>query len=119
MREGVRALAHAENDGSRSPMVSRDTSGAWLCGSAEKAGLQKGWFDASHKDGGDTCSIRVTGLHAMLAMRALCRLEAHVIAVLAQNSHRRVLGIKTFLSTNCVFHGAKQERSTMSQKENF
>ena len=72
----------------------------WISGRGRAA---NGMVYGSREDGGDPCSVRVTRSHAMLATRALCRLEARVIAILAQNSHRRVLGRKRILSTNCVF----------------
>ena len=44
VREGVRAVARAENAGPESPWCRETPCGAWLCGSAEEAGLRMGWF---------------------------------------------------------------------------
>ena len=53
----------------------------WISGRGRAA---NGMVYGSREDGGDPCSVRVTRSHAMLATRALCRLEARVIAILAK-----------------------------------
>ena len=65
-------------------MVSRDTMRrvvVWISGRGRAA---NGMVYGSREDGGDPCSVRVTRSHAMLATRALCRLRARVIAILAK-----------------------------------
>ena len=85
----------------------------WISGRGRAA---NGMVYGSREDGGDPCSVRVTRSHAMLATRALCRLRARVIAILAKTSsspgHQKVPVHKLRVS-------AQQERSAMSQKENF
>ena len=66
------------------PMMSRDTMRrvvVWISGRGRAA---NGMVYGSREDGGDPCSVRVTRSHAMLATRALCRLRARVIAILAK-----------------------------------
>ena len=53
----------------------------WISGRRQAA---NGMVYASREDGGDPCSVRVKRSHAMLATRALCRLRARVIAILAR-----------------------------------
>ena len=53
----------------------------WISGRGRAA---NGMVYGSREDGGDPGSERVTRSHAMLATRALCRLRARVIAILAK-----------------------------------
>ena len=89
----------------------------WISGRGRAA---NGMVYGSREDGGDPCSVRVTRSHAMLATRALCRLRARVIAIVAKThiveswlpGHQKVPVHKLRVS-------AQQERWTMSQEDNF
>ena len=86
----------------------------WISGRGRAA---NGMVYGSREDGGDPCSVRVTRSHAMLATRALCRLEArhrNFSTKLTSSSpgHQKVPVHKLRVS-------AQQERWTMSQEDNF
>ena len=99
-------------------MVSRDTMRrvvVWISGRGRAA---NGMVYGSREDGGDPCSVRVTRSHAMLATRALCRLRARVIAILAKTHIVESWASKGSCPQIACF-STKQERSTMSQEDNF
>ena len=106
MRQILRSAAAVALGGPKRPASSLPAANGMVC--------------ASCGDGGDPCSVRGTQSHAKLAMRALCRLEGVRHRNFITNLKScRVLGIKRVLSSNCAFHGTKQECRTMSQKNNF
>ena len=92
-------------------MVSRDTMRrvvVWISGRGRAA---NGMVYGSREDGGDPCSVRVTRSHAMLATRALCRLRARVIAILAKTHIVESWASKGSCPQIACF-STKQERST-------